>query len=181
MKKERGLLIVSLFAVLLLAMVSSVSAEPQGPIKCDIPLMIKVHDPDDYPFIPPPYPAWIGPIEGCEIKGYIVFTHDPEYPMADFAEPGPPPPPVLVGNTYHFYELFTIYSLEGDPVIQGKDKGVLTFSNWRFHSVGAVTDTSPEWEHLMGSQYFSKGALDSPGLTLPGFASDTTMKITPGK
>lgn len=181
MKKERLLLTVSLFAVLLLAMVSSVSAEPQGPIKCDIPLVIKVHNPDDYPFTPPTDPAWIGPIEGCEIEGYIVFTHDPDYPMVDFTDPEPPPPPVLVGNTYHFYELFTIYNLEGDPIIWGKDKGVLTSSNGKFHSVGAVTDTLPEWEHLIGSQYFSKGALDSPVITLPGFASGTTMKITPGK
>lgn len=173
MKILRTVMATTLFAVLILAVALPVSAKPGGAIKCEIPIEFNFHDGSTFPY-------WKGEISGCDLEGMTIkFFHDADYPQPNFDNPASPPPPVLVGNTYHFYELFTIYDLDGEPILYGKDVGVLTFSNWKFRANGVVTAASPEWEHLIGSRYYERGTVDPPGLAIPTFALDTTMMITP--
>jgi len=161
MKKIRLLLTVSIVIVSALMMGSSASANPKGAIHCAIPMSVDFHDGS-------PFPYWKGDVLGCELEGTIRFDVDPSIPKK------------FPGNTYHFYELFTIYPDSGG-YISGTNAGMVTFSNWKFLANGVVTDASPEWDHLIGSRFHENGTIDPPGLAIPGYALDTTMIITPGK
>jgi len=158
MKKRFLFLAVALLALFAFASHSAVSAEPNQPIECVIDIVFDAY-PDGL--------HWEGPMYGCELAGDVRFDPDPANP--NFA----------VGNTNHFFELFTI-TLDNGGFIKGHNAGIWETANFKFTANGWVTETSPGLEYMIGYKYFEKGTTTdfTTGL-LPQSALGTTMKLIP--
>ena len=99
------------------------------------------------PPIGPPHPAgplsWSGAITG-DINGNMYF-----YKTAGLE----------IGNTKHFWEVWLITDDQGNMLLTGTDKGVVTIANWKYRMNGEVTDAAPEYAHLIGHQVHMSGII----------------------
>jgi hypothetical protein len=159
MKKRLLLVATALLFVLLFATFSAVSATSNRPIACSVDMVYDEHESGSGYFY------WSGSVSGCILEGDIRF---------DAAGP-----PKLVGNSYHWYELFTIYPDSGGE-ISGYDKGVIAFSNFEFRSNGWVTDATPPWAHLTGNKFFEIGT-SPPTSDPPIVIEDMLMRLVPAQ
>ena len=85
--------------------------------------------------------SWSGTITG-DINGNMYF-----YKTAGLE----------VGETKHFWEVWLITDEQGDMLLMGTDKGVVTIANWKYRMNGEVTDAAPEYAHLIGHQVHMSG------------------------
>ena len=157
--KKVWIILTTVMLVLMLTLLSmpitAVSAEPNQPIECVV----------DIEFNPPIDPldprCWHGTVSGCSIAGEIEFCELP-------AE--------LVGRNKFFFETFTINPSVGGE-IRGVDEGVWNFSTFKFRANGYVTETSPEWEDMVGFKFHEMGTTSNPADGFPVTAYNTKMTL----
>ena len=89
---------------------------------------------------------WMGSITG-DLSGTIYFWE---------LEPDP----YLVGNVMHFLEDFYIEFSDG--WVSGYDKGLWNFATFKYRATGWVTDTSANYEYLIGSKFHEVGVTTIP-------------------
>lgn len=157
--KKRLLILASVLLIALLFVSFSVAtADPNGPFKCKTNISYADHDETGFYY-------WYGEVSECELEGNIRYDVDPNYD------------PLFPGNSYHFFEKFTISPSSGGE-FYGDNAGTTQWSNMEFRANGWVTDASPEWEHLIGYKFHEKGT--AVGLPDGGIdASGTTMRLSP--
>jgi hypothetical protein len=161
MKKGLCALAATLIVAFLFVSFSTVMADPSGPIACLSDIVWDEHDPVGEPGVF----YWWGPLYGCELEGFVRYDPDPNHV------------PTFPGNSYHWYEVFTIYPNSGGE-IHGNSAGTVQFSNSEFRANGWVTDASPEWADLIGYKYHEKGTvLQTPPPQL--YAPGTLMRLSP--
>lgn len=161
MKKRLLILASALLIALLFVSFSVATADPEGPFVCQTDIVYAEHDPVNEPDLW----YWYGPISGCELEGNLRYDVNPDYP------------PVFPGNSYHFFEKFTLYPNSGGE-IHGENAGTVQWSNMEFRANGWVTDASPEWEDMIGYKFHEKGtAVMFPDGTIT--ANGTTMRLSP--
>ena len=126
---KKGLLVLSavLLVALMVASHSAVAADSHGPIVCLTDIVYDQHDPVNEPGV---Y-YWYGPVYECELEGFLRY--DPDEDNAPF----------FPGNSYHFFEKFTIYP-DGGGEIHGSNAGTVQWSNYKFRANGWVTEASSE-------------------------------------
>jgi hypothetical protein len=158
MKKGLLALVTVLVFVLLLASFTEVSADPNRPIECSVNMDWN----GSY---------WAGTIEECILEGSIRFDPDPANPS------------YVVGDSLHFFELFTIQPDSGG-VISGTDAGFghMNQPPFQFLANGWITDVTGPWTSLIGNKYFERG-LASPTTdpNLPLHIENMVLRIIPAQ
>jgi hypothetical protein len=162
---KRGVLLLSsaLLVAVLSASFSVVSADSNGAIVCLTDIVYDEHDPIDEPGV---Y-YWYGPVYGCELEGFLRYDPDEDNE------------PFFPGNSYHWFEKFTISPSSGGE-IRGNNAGTVQWANYKFRANGWVTDASSEWAHMIGNKYFEMGTVSESPVP-PFFAPGTLMRIAPAK
>jgi hypothetical protein len=107
-------------------------------------------------FTDPTQPIWVGTVSG-DITGEMWFWATG------------PIPPKDVGKVHFFTEDWLIIDGDGDK-IQGIDKGLTGFANWKFRMNGLVTDATGKFANLIGHHVHMHGQIEWTIVLVEGVA-----------
>lgn len=100
-------------------------------------------------------PVWSGTISG-DINGNMYFYNTGSKD---------------VGQAHHFWEVWLITDGDGDTLLTGTDKGVVSWKNNKYRMNGVVTDAALQYEDLFGRNVHMSGIITfDPDTGLPATA-----------
>jgi hypothetical protein len=150
--KKRRRTMKRLSVLLMLCSLALVSAMAQSPpLKCDMEVYFFEQN-----------PIWRGTVSG-DLSGQIFFTN------VGTGKRGNQEP----GLTIPFEEIWEITDAQGNMLLTGTDRGVVTLANSAYRMNGEVTDAAPGYSHLLGrtvhvSGYITWDPDTGAPLTAPG-------------
>ena len=141
--------------IVLLALAFTLALVPAVPTTAMEPLRGEM----ELGFTGPTNPLWTGTISG-DINGDMFF-----YAM-DSKD---------VGQVHHFWEVWNITTDDGDLIIiEGIDKGVVSWKNDKYRMNGVVTEATGNWEYLEGRKVHMSGYITfDPDTGFPATAPGT--------